>query len=68
MAKQKFRSTRPGGFSGVKAYMSYVKVLKNRRNAVGRTFCAAINLPLLTKMISQPWHRISSDNSRNDKV
>jgi len=42
MARQKFRPTRPGGFSGVKAYISYVKVLKNRRNAVGRTFCDAI--------------------------
>jgi len=44
MAKQKFRPTRLGGFSGVKAYMSYVKVLKDRRNAVGRTFCDVINL------------------------
>jgi len=42
MGKQKFRSTRLGGFSGVKAYMSYVKILKNRRNAVERTFCDAI--------------------------
>jgi len=33
MAKQKFRPSRLGGFSGAKAYMSYVKVLENRRNA-----------------------------------
>jgi len=46
MAKQKFRSTRPGGFSGVKAYISYVKVLKNRHNAVGRTFCDAMGFLL----------------------
>jgi hypothetical protein len=44
MAKQKFRPTRPGGFSGAKAYIRYVEVLKKRRNAVGRTFCDAINL------------------------
>jgi hypothetical protein len=42
MAKQKFRPTRPGGFSGAKAYIRYVEVLKKRRNAVGRTFCDAI--------------------------
>jgi hypothetical protein len=42
MAKQKFRPTRLGGFSGAKAYIRYVEVLKNRRNA-GRTFCDAIN-------------------------
>jgi len=42
MAKQKFRPTRVGGFSGVKAYIEYVKVLKKYRNAVGRTFCDAI--------------------------
>jgi len=29
MAKQKFRPTRLGGFSGAKAYIGYVKVLKN---------------------------------------
>jgi hypothetical protein len=28
-AKQKFRPTRPGGFSGEKAYIRYVEVLKN---------------------------------------
>jgi len=44
MAKQKFRPTRPGGFSGAKAYIEYVKVLKKRRNAVGRTFCDAISI------------------------
>jgi hypothetical protein len=43
MAKQKFRPTRLGGFSGAKAYTRYVEVLKKRRNAVGRTFCDAIN-------------------------
>jgi hypothetical protein len=42
MAKQKFRPARPGGFSGAKAYIRYVEVLKKRRNAVGRTFCDAI--------------------------
>jgi len=30
-----------GGFSGVKAYIRYVEVLKKRRNA-GRPFCEAI--------------------------
>jgi hypothetical protein len=44
MAKQKFRPTRLGGFSGAKAYIRYVEVLKKRRNAVGRTFCDAINI------------------------
>jgi hypothetical protein len=43
MAKQKFRPTRLGGFSGAKAYIEYVEILKKRRNAVGRTFCDAIN-------------------------
>jgi hypothetical protein len=38
MAKQKFRSTRLGGFSGAKD----VEVLKKRHNAVERTFCDAI--------------------------
>jgi putative protease len=42
MAKQKFRPTRLGGFSGAKAYIVYVEVLKKRRNAVGRNFCDAI--------------------------
>ncbi|NOQ51462.1 MAG: hypothetical protein GQ578_04520 [Desulfuromonadaceae bacterium] len=43
MAKQKFRPTRRSGFSGVKAYICYVEVLKKRCNAVGRTFCNAID-------------------------
>ena len=43
MAKQKFRPTRPGDFSGAKAYVEYVEILKKHRNAVGRTFCDAIN-------------------------
>jgi hypothetical protein len=43
MAKQKFRPTRLGGFSGEKAYIRYAEVLKKRRNAAGRTFCDAIN-------------------------
>ncbi len=42
MAKQKFRPTRPGAFSGAKAYDSYIEVLKKQPNAVGRTFCDAI--------------------------
>jgi len=42
MAKQKFRPTRPDGFSGAKAYLREVEVLKKRRNAVGPTFCDAI--------------------------
>jgi putative protease len=42
MAKQKFRPARLGGFSGAKAYIQYVKILKNRRNAAGLTFCDAI--------------------------
>jgi hypothetical protein len=42
MAKQKFRPARLGGFSGTKAYIRYVEVLKKRRNAAGRTFCDAI--------------------------
>jgi len=50
-AKQKFRPTRPGGFSGVKAYISYVKVLKNRRNAVGRNFCDAIIYHIKKKQV-----------------
>jgi putative protease len=44
MAKQKFRPARPGGFSGAKAYIRYVEVLKKRRNAAGRIFCDAIKL------------------------
>jgi hypothetical protein len=43
MAMQKFRPARPGVFSGAKAYISYVEVLKKRRNAAGRIFCDAIS-------------------------
>jgi putative protease len=42
MANQKFRPARLGGFSGPKAYIQYVEILKKRRNAVGRTFCDTI--------------------------
>jgi hypothetical protein len=42
MAKQKFRPTRLGGFSGAKAYIRYVEVLKKHRNAKGGLFCDAI--------------------------
>jgi hypothetical protein len=42
MAKQKFRPTWLGGFSGTKAYNLYVEILKKRSNAVGRTFCDAM--------------------------
>jgi len=38
MATQKFCPTRFGGFSGRKAYIEYVKGLKNRRNAKGDVF------------------------------
>jgi putative protease len=43
MAKQKFHPTRLGVFSGAKAYIWYVEVLKKHYNAVGWTFCNAIN-------------------------
>jgi len=33
------------GFSGVKAYMLYVEILKKRYNNVGRRSCDAIILP-----------------------
>jgi putative protease len=46
MAKQKFRPARLGVFSGAKAYIEYVEVLKKRHNAVGRTFCDAIKVDL----------------------
>ncbi|MBW6512369.1 MAG: hypothetical protein K0A93_09715 [Desulfuromonadaceae bacterium] len=46
MAKQKFRPTRPGGFSGAKTYIRQVEVLKKQRNAAGRIFCDAINVLL----------------------
>jgi hypothetical protein len=47
MAKQKFHPARLGAFSGAKAYIGYVEVLKKRHNAVGWTFCDAINLRCL---------------------
>jgi hypothetical protein len=54
MAKQKFRPTRLGVFSGAKAYIQYVEVLKKCRNAGGRTFCDAIK-------INRSWrYRINS--------
>ncbi|HMB16822.1 MAG TPA: hypothetical protein VKN62_10940, partial [Pelovirga sp.] len=53
MAKQKFCPPRPGGFSGAQAYMSYVKVLKKRRNAGGRTFCDAIKVNCINKWIGR---------------
>jgi hypothetical protein len=34
MAKQKFHPARLGAFSGAKAYIGYVEVLKKRHNAV----------------------------------
>jgi hypothetical protein len=43
MAKQKFRPTRLGGFSGAKAYIVYVEVLKKRRNAKGGLFATPSN-------------------------
>ncbi|MCD4689128.1 MAG: hypothetical protein K8R55_07325 [Desulfuromonadaceae bacterium] len=48
MAKQKFRPARRRGFSGVKAYMEYVEVLKKHCNAVGRTLYHAMqhNTPI----------------------
>jgi hypothetical protein len=55
MAKQKFRPTRLGGFSGAKAYIWYVEVLKKRRNAVGRTFCDAIKFGSL---INGDWGKV----------
>ena len=57
MAKQKFCPTRIGGFSGAKACIGYVKVLKNRPSAVGRIFCDVINL--------NPW--ISDSDPCNKK-
>jgi len=44
MAKQKIRPTRRSAFSRTKAYIWYVKVLKNHCNTVGRAFCDAIKL------------------------
>jgi putative protease len=53
MAKQKFRSTRLGGFSGAKAYIRYVEILKKRRNAAGRTFCDAIKRMEITAIAAE---------------
>jgi hypothetical protein len=53
MAKQKFRPTRLGGFSGAKAYIKYVEILKKRRNAVGRTFCDAIAFSVFCIMLQK---------------
>jgi len=50
MAKQKFRPTRLGGFSGAKAYIGYVKVLRNHRNAKGRLFATPSSLNLSRKL------------------
>jgi len=36
------QAPRRSGFSGAKAYLLYVEVLKKRTNNVGRTFCDAI--------------------------
>jgi len=36
------QAARRSGFSGVKAYMLYVELLKKRCNNAGRTFCDAI--------------------------
>jgi hypothetical protein len=44
MAKQKFHPARLGVLSGAKAYTGYVEVLKKRHNALGWTFCDAINV------------------------
>jgi hypothetical protein len=56
MAKQKFRSTRPGVFSGAfQAYIEHVEILKKRRNTVGRTFCDAIKISTAE---SQKIHRV----------
>jgi hypothetical protein len=41
-------------FSGAKAYIRYVEVLKKRRNAVGRTFWDAINIVQMTD-IAMSW-------------
>ncbi len=50
MAKQKLRPARPGGFSGAKAYIRHVEVLKKRRNAVGRNFCDAISIAVMIRL------------------
>jgi hypothetical protein len=38
MAKQKYRPTRPGGFSGAKAYIWHVEVLKKAVTPWGGLF------------------------------
>jgi hypothetical protein len=63
MAKQKIRPTRLGGFSGSKAYIQYVEILKKRRNAVGRTFCDATQVFLITGEI-QPECDFSPSNRK----
>ena len=47
---QKIRPTRLGGFSGAKACIMQVGVLKKQRNAVELTFCDAICLGTLAKV------------------
>ncbi|MCA1797663.1 MAG: hypothetical protein LC645_09040, partial [Geobacteraceae bacterium] len=54
---RKFRPTRPGGFSGAKAYIWYVEVLKKRRNAGGRTFCDAI---IISRLVDELSHTLKS--------
>ena len=61
MAKLKFRPARPGGFSGSKAYIVSVEVLKKRRNAVGRTFCDAIK-------VNACLHRLSGLIDRSERL
>jgi len=43
------QSPRRSSFSGAKAYMLYVEVLKKRYDNVGRTFCDAICIAWLTR-------------------
>jgi len=56
MARQKIRPTRRSGFSRTKAYILYVKVLKNRCNTMGRTFCDAIKLYILSS--NGQWRQV----------
>jgi hypothetical protein len=44
MAKQKIRPARIGGFSGAKACIWHVEVLKKRRNAKGELFAPPSNI------------------------
>ena len=48
MAKQKFRPTRLGVFSGTKAYISYVEVLKNIITQPGGLFATPLILGLVS--------------------